>query len=140
MANLAGTFFGPAARLWSALKKANRGASAGRVQGVVLHDPDAHKPKNLDDPFHDPAAQERIGDLRRRGAKILGNVMHFHSSPKMLVSAGRNRRPQGPLQSRGAGFRMEVWSGGQRQKQWEQRCATQSRDIVMAHGRMRWAS
>lgn len=32
------------------------------ASGVFLHDPRAERPHNLDDPFHDPKVQARIGD------------------------------------------------------------------------------
>jgi hypothetical protein len=35
--------------------------AAARRAGVIVHDPQAHDPKNLDDPFIDPRVQERIG-------------------------------------------------------------------------------
>jgi len=35
----------------------------------VLHDPEAEKPKDLDNPFVDAEAQERIGDLISRHAE-----------------------------------------------------------------------
>jgi hypothetical protein len=42
------------------------GITHGRA-GVIVHDPDAQKAKNLDDPFHDPMAQERAAELIARG-------------------------------------------------------------------------
>jgi hypothetical protein len=30
--------------------------------GVFLHDPAAERPHNLDDPFHDPKVQARVGE------------------------------------------------------------------------------
>jgi hypothetical protein len=47
--------------LWSSI-----GRNSGRRQGiqqVVLHDPEAQKPKDLDNPFRDVSAQDRVGDL-----------------------------------------------------------------------------
>lgn len=40
-----------------------------RVQGVFLHDPAAGRPKNLDNPFHDAEAQERVGDFIARATR-----------------------------------------------------------------------
>ena len=40
-----------------------------RIRGVFLHDPAADRPKNLDNPFHDAGAQERIGDLIARSTR-----------------------------------------------------------------------
>jgi hypothetical protein len=42
---------------------------SGRIRGVLLHDPAADRPKNLDNPFHDAGAQERIGDLIARSTR-----------------------------------------------------------------------
>jgi hypothetical protein len=39
------------------------------LHGVVLHDPEAQKPKDLDNPFVDAEAQERIGDLISRARR-----------------------------------------------------------------------
>jgi hypothetical protein len=33
------------------------------IQQCVLHDPEAQKPKDLDDPFREVASQGRVGDL-----------------------------------------------------------------------------
>ena len=40
-----------------------------RIQGVFLHDPAAGRPKNLDNPFHDAEAQERVGDVIARATR-----------------------------------------------------------------------
>jgi hypothetical protein len=40
-----------------------------RIQGVFLHDPAAGRPKNLDNPFHDAEAQERVGDFIARATR-----------------------------------------------------------------------
>jgi hypothetical protein len=37
-----------------------------RIQGVIVHDPDADKPKDLDNPFYTAGSQERVGDLIAR--------------------------------------------------------------------------
>jgi hypothetical protein len=50
---------------WSRWVGRNPRTSRG-VRGVVLHDPDAQKPKDLDNPFVDAAAQGRVGDLISR--------------------------------------------------------------------------
>ena len=39
---------------------------SGPFPGVVLHDPQADKPKDLDDPFQDADTQKRIGELIAR--------------------------------------------------------------------------
>jgi hypothetical protein len=41
-------------------RKSNRGPG---TQHIVLHDPAAQKPKDLDNPFREAASQERVGDL-----------------------------------------------------------------------------
>ena len=40
-----------------------------RIRGVFLHDPAAGRPKDLDNPFHDAGAQERVGDLIARSTR-----------------------------------------------------------------------
>jgi len=37
--------------------------------GVIVHDPDAQKAKDLDDPFHDIKARERVAELIARAAR-----------------------------------------------------------------------
>jgi hypothetical protein len=69
MANPARSLFNAALRMWSAFMGVNPGSSAGRLQGVVLHDPEAQKPQNLDNPFHDPGTQERVGDVIARSTR-----------------------------------------------------------------------
>jgi hypothetical protein len=39
-----------------------------RRAGVVVHDPQAQDPKNLDDPFIDPEVQKRIGKFIARAS------------------------------------------------------------------------
>jgi hypothetical protein len=39
-----------------------------RRGAVFIHDPQAHKPRNLDDPFIDPKAQERVGQWIARAS------------------------------------------------------------------------
>jgi hypothetical protein len=45
---------------------ARAGRRSDRVPGVILHDPEAEKPKDFDNPFYTAASQERIGDLIAR--------------------------------------------------------------------------
>jgi hypothetical protein len=52
---------------WSAATVRRVRASVRRA-GVIVHDPEAQKPKNLDDPFADPKVQERIGELIARAS------------------------------------------------------------------------
>jgi hypothetical protein len=52
---------------WSAVT-ARPARSAGCRSTVLVHDPQAHKPKNLDDPFINPDVQQRIGKLIARAA------------------------------------------------------------------------
>jgi len=40
-----------------------------RSTGVLVHDPDAQKAKNLDNPFHDARTQERVAELIARAAR-----------------------------------------------------------------------
>jgi hypothetical protein len=40
-----------------------RAGTTDRFSGVIVHDPDAQRPKNLDDPFLDAKAQERVAEL-----------------------------------------------------------------------------
>jgi hypothetical protein len=40
-----------------------------RLRGVFFHDPDALKPKNLNDPFHDNEVQERIAVVIARATR-----------------------------------------------------------------------
>jgi hypothetical protein len=52
---------------WSAAT-VRRVRSAVRRAGVIVHDPQAHDPKDLDDPFIDPEVQERIGKFIARAS------------------------------------------------------------------------
>jgi hypothetical protein len=69
MAKPARSFFDAALRVWSAFVGTPFKRSADRIQGVLLHDPEAHKPRNLDNPFQDARAQERVGDLIARSTR-----------------------------------------------------------------------
>ena len=42
---------------------------SARIEGVFLHDPAAGKPKDLDNPFQDARAQERVGDFIARATR-----------------------------------------------------------------------
>jgi hypothetical protein len=53
---------------WSALTVGPR-RSGVRRSDVIVHDPEASKPKNLDDPFIDPIVQERIGKMIASSAR-----------------------------------------------------------------------
>ena len=68
MAKQARSIFNSALSFWSSLVGRNR-RTPQRLHGVVLHDPEAEKPKDLDNPFVDAEAQERIGDLISRHAE-----------------------------------------------------------------------
>jgi hypothetical protein len=57
---------------WSAAT-IRRVRSAVRRAGVIIHDPQAEHPKNLDDPFADPEVQKRIG-------KFLASSASTHKS------------------------------------------------------------
>jgi hypothetical protein len=52
---------------WSAAM-VRRVRYAVRRAGVIVHDPQAQDPKNLDDPFIDPEVQERIGKFIARAS------------------------------------------------------------------------
>jgi hypothetical protein len=52
---------------WSAVTVRRVRAHVRRA-GVVVHDPHAQDPKNLDDPFIDPNVQERIGKFIARAS------------------------------------------------------------------------
>ena len=60
--------FNAAVRVWTAFIGVVFKRSA-RIQGVFLHDPAAGRPKNLDNPFHDARAQERVGDFIARATR-----------------------------------------------------------------------
>jgi hypothetical protein len=49
-----------AVRAWA--KLANKGSPLGK-SGVLLHDPAASSPHNLDDPFFDPKIQSRVANM-----------------------------------------------------------------------------
>jgi hypothetical protein len=48
----------------------DRGRRPKGIPEVVIHDPEAQGPRNLDDPFLDPRAQARVGDLIGRAARL----------------------------------------------------------------------
>ena len=58
-----------ARQLWSAVIRGNPAGAPDRVQGVIVHDPDAQKAKDLDDPFLDAKAQERVAELIAQAAR-----------------------------------------------------------------------
>jgi hypothetical protein len=60
--------FNAVLRVWAALIGTIFKRS-GRIRGVFLHDPASDRPKNLDNPFHDAGAQERVGDLIARSTR-----------------------------------------------------------------------
>jgi hypothetical protein len=60
--------FNEVLRVWIALIGAIFQRS-GRLRGVFLHDPASDRPKNLDNPFHDAGAQERVGDFIARSTQ-----------------------------------------------------------------------
>ena len=68
--------FNAAVRVWTAFIGAVFKRSA-RTQDVFLHDPAAGRPKNLDNPFHDARAQERVGDF----------IAPRHSIPRTQTTA-----------------------------------------------------
>jgi hypothetical protein len=41
----------------------------GSLRGVFLHDPQADKPKDLDDPFHDNRVQARVAEAIARATR-----------------------------------------------------------------------
>ena len=57
-----------AVRVWTAFMGAIFKRSA-RIQGAFLHDPAAGRPKNLDNPFLDARAQERVGEFMARATR-----------------------------------------------------------------------
>ena len=59
--------FNAALRVWTAFSAILK--RSGRLRGVILHDPASDRPKNLDNPFHDAGAQERVGDLIARSTR-----------------------------------------------------------------------
>jgi hypothetical protein len=70
MAKQARSIFDAVLGFWSGLLGRNPRTSR-RLHGVVLHDPEAENPKDLDNPFVDAEAQERIGDLISRSHRQL---------------------------------------------------------------------
>ena len=60
--------FNAALRVWTAFIGATFKRS-GRLRGVILHDPASDRPKNLDNPFQDAGAQERVGDFIARATR-----------------------------------------------------------------------
>ena len=66
MANLVRPLLRSALRILSAVFVKRKRRRSDRVPGVVLHDPNAEKPKDFDNPFYTAASQERIGDLIAR--------------------------------------------------------------------------
>jgi hypothetical protein len=56
-------------RMWSAMTGRTGKRSADRIQDVIVHDPAAQEPKNLDNPLHDAAAQGRVGDMIARATR-----------------------------------------------------------------------
>jgi hypothetical protein len=63
-----GALLDTAKRVWSAVTGGAPAGASGMRQNVLVHDPDAEKPKNLDDPFHDPKVQERVAKLISQAA------------------------------------------------------------------------
>jgi len=55
--------------MWSAVIRGNRAGTTDRIPGVIVHDPDAQKAKNLDDPFLDAKAQDRVAELIAQAAR-----------------------------------------------------------------------
>jgi hypothetical protein len=66
MANLVRPLLRSALRIFCAVFVGRAGRRSDRVPGVILHDPEAEKPKDFDNPFYTAASQERIGDLIAR--------------------------------------------------------------------------
>ena len=59
--------FNAAVRVWTAFIGVFKRST--RTPGVFLHDPAAGRPKNLDNPFDDARAQERVGDFIARATR-----------------------------------------------------------------------
>jgi hypothetical protein len=56
--------------MWFALRGGDRERRRdGSLRGVFLHDPEARKPKDLDDPFHDNKVQERVAEAIARAMR-----------------------------------------------------------------------
>jgi hypothetical protein len=66
MANLVRPAVRSGLRVFSAILAKLKRPPSGGIQGVIVHDPDADKPKDLDNPFYTAESQERIGDLIAR--------------------------------------------------------------------------
>ena len=57
-------------RLWFALTKRKQWFRAKTLPEVILHDPGAQRPHDLDDAFYDPKLQLRIGrEIAKHAAK-----------------------------------------------------------------------
>jgi hypothetical protein len=65
MTNLAQPLFDLALRLRAVFQGRTLKQPHG-MQGSILHDPGGQKPKDLDNPFNDADAQERVGYLIAR--------------------------------------------------------------------------
>jgi hypothetical protein len=63
---MASLFLRAALKMWSLIVDRQ---SRERIPEVVLHDPKAQGPQNLDNPFLDTKAQARVGDLIGRAAR-----------------------------------------------------------------------
>jgi hypothetical protein len=63
---MASSFLRAALKMWSLIVDRQ---SRERSPEVVLHDPKAQGPQNLDNPFLDTKAQARVGDLIGRAAR-----------------------------------------------------------------------
>jgi hypothetical protein len=55
----------------------DRGRHPKRIPEVIIHDPKAQGPRDLDDPFLDPQAQARVGDLIGRAAQLSGRTKPY---------------------------------------------------------------
>jgi hypothetical protein len=58
-----------ARHMWSAVIRRTRAGKTDRIPGVIVHDPDAQKARNLDDPFLDAKAQDRVAELIAQAAR-----------------------------------------------------------------------
>jgi hypothetical protein len=61
-----GPFLRAARRAWSLITR----RAAMHPANVIVPDPGASLPKDLDAPFHDPKAQRRVGELIARTASM----------------------------------------------------------------------
>jgi len=66
MATLIWPLLRSASRIFSAIFVRRSKPRSDRIRGVILHDPDAQKAKDFDNPFYTAAIQERVGDLIAR--------------------------------------------------------------------------